>query len=50
MHLLFYGKEQVKVVESKTVEHLLKEQSVKVSDLPCQIDSLVTMTAGREDL
>lgn len=31
MHLLFYGKEQVKLLEAHKVEALLKEQSVKVS-------------------
>lgn len=30
MHLLFYGKEQVRFLEYKTVEQLLHEQSIKV--------------------
>jgi hypothetical protein len=31
MHLLFYGKEQVKLLEhNRTIEKLLKEQSIKV--------------------
>ncbi|KAF7370638.1 hypothetical protein MSAN_00696800 [Mycena sanguinolenta] len=29
MHLLFYGREQVKILQSHTVESLLKEQSIK---------------------
>ena len=30
MHLLFYGKEQVKLLESGRIEKLLKEESVRV--------------------
>jgi hypothetical protein len=30
MHLLFYGREQTEIVESKRVENLLRAQSVKV--------------------
>ncbi|KAJ6607469.1 phosphatidylserine decarboxylase-domain-containing protein [Mycena sp. CBHHK59/15] len=29
MHLLFYGREQIKVLKSQTIEHLLMEQSIK---------------------
>jgi phosphatidylserine decarboxylase len=29
MHLLFYGKEQVKILGNKKVEHILQEQSIK---------------------
>jgi len=29
MHLLFYGKEEVKLLENKKVEHILQEQSIK---------------------
>lgn len=34
MHILFYGKEQLKLVETQTVEHLLMEQSIKVRHIP----------------
>ena len=30
MHLLFYGREQTEILESKKVEDLLRAQSVKV--------------------
>jgi phosphatidylserine decarboxylase len=30
MHLLFYGKEQIKLLGSRKVEEILQEQSVKV--------------------
>lgn len=30
MHLLFYGKEQINLLENKRVEDLLREESVKV--------------------
>ena len=30
MHLLFYGHEQVEILETKKVENLLREQSIKV--------------------
>ena len=30
MHLLFYGREQVKLLESKKVEDLLRQESIKV--------------------
>ena len=30
MHLLFYGKEQVKILGNKRVDELLREQSIKV--------------------
>jgi phosphatidylserine decarboxylase len=30
MHLLFYGKEQTKILETRRVEALLREESVKV--------------------
>ncbi|KAJ7623253.1 phosphatidylserine decarboxylase-domain-containing protein [Roridomyces roridus] len=33
MHLLFYGHEQVKLLHSERVEHLLKEQSIKEGKL-----------------
>ena len=32
MHLLFYGKEQTKLLRNKKVEELLHDQSVKVSE------------------
>ena len=31
MHLLFYGKEQIKLLGNKTVEELLREESIRVS-------------------
>ena len=31
MHLLFYGKEQIKLLEGGTLDGVLKEKSVKVS-------------------
>lgn len=33
MHLLFCGREQVKLLESGKVEKILREQSVKVTSL-----------------
>lgn len=30
MHLLFYGKEQQKLLDSQRIEHLLREKSIKV--------------------
>lgn len=30
MHLLFYGREQEQLLETKRVENLLREQSIKV--------------------
>jgi hypothetical protein len=30
MHLLFYGKEQIKLLKNHTVEYILQEQTVKV--------------------
>jgi phosphatidylserine decarboxylase len=30
MHLLFYGKEQTKILETRRVEELLREESIKV--------------------
>jgi len=30
MHLLFYGKDQIKLLGTKPVEELLREQSIKV--------------------
>lgn len=30
MHLLFYGREQTSLLQSKTVENRLREQSIKV--------------------
>jgi hypothetical protein len=30
MHLLFYGHEQAEIMETKRVENLLREQSIKV--------------------
>lgn len=51
MHLLFYGKHQIKVLGTQTVEHLLHEQSVKVSPSPAfqqlQNDDIII---GRENL
>jgi hypothetical protein len=51
MHLLFYGKAEIKVVESATVEHLLKEQSEKVTCFLTTVLShpLITYTTGRKD-
>jgi phosphatidylserine decarboxylase len=31
MHLLFYGKEEIKVLGNKRVDEILREQSIKVS-------------------
>ena len=31
MHLLFYGKEQVKLLEAGKIESVLREQTLKVS-------------------
>ena len=51
MHLLFYGKAEIKVVESATVEHLLKEQSEKVTYFLTTVLShpLITYTTGRKN-
>jgi hypothetical protein len=51
MHLLFYGKEQRRLVESRTVENLLKEQSLKVylsAPINCCVRSSLR-TIARED-
>jgi len=43
MHLLFYGKEQVKFLEYKTVEQLLHEQSIKEGKLYDSPDSVASI-------
>ncbi|KAJ7760510.1 phosphatidylserine decarboxylase-domain-containing protein [Mycena metata] len=48
MHLLFYGREQVKVLHSHSVESLLKEQSIKegkVYDSPESVKSIPSFIA-----
>ena len=39
MHLLFYGKEQVKLLEAHKIEGILKEQTLKVSSTTSSLDS-----------
>lgn len=54
MHLLFYGKEQVKLLSTKTVEQELKEQSVKVCRImtcfPAFLDVSDFCSTGRQNL
>lgn len=38
MHLLFYGKEEIKLLGNKRVDELLREESIKVCDVPISME------------
>ncbi|KAF8892037.1 phosphatidylserine decarboxylase-domain-containing protein [Infundibulicybe gibba] len=45
MHLLFYGKHQIRVLGTQTVEHLLKEQSIKQGHIYDSIESAASIAS-----